>query len=55
MLATWLGIYDECLETAGHYAYDVIEVRVGVRNKKNFMFGLWASYKSTPVPYENKL
>ena len=37
---------DEHLASAGHYAYDVIEVCVP--NKKNFKFGLWASYKPTP-------
>ena len=38
----------ERLASAGHYAYDVIEIRV--LNKKNFKFGLWASNKPTAVP-----
>ena len=32
---------------------NVIEIHVP--NKKNFKFGLWASYKPTPIPYENML
>jgi len=38
----------ERLASARHYAYDVIEIRAP--NKKNFKFGLWASYKPTPIP-----
>ena len=44
-LAVWCY---ERLASAQHYAYDVIEIRVP--NKKNFKFGLWASYKPNPVP-----
>jgi len=38
----------ERLGSAGHYAYDVIEVHVP--RKKNSRFRLWASDKATPVP-----